>query len=352
MAYLDKEFLDFLTPKLTAGQTWLVTGAAGFIGSNLVEALLCLGQRVRGLDNFATGFRSNLKDVERVVGAESWRRFELIEGDICNLQTCMEATEGVDFVLHQAALGSVPRSIKAPSVSTDSNVSGMVKMMEASVQAKVKKFVYASSSSVYGDNVDMPKIETRTGSPLSPYAVTKVCDEIFAKVFHRCYQLPTVGLRYFNVFGKRQNPNGPYAAVIPRWIKAAESQDRIEIFGDGETSRDFCFVENVVQANILAALADRSECGGEVFNVALGDTTRLTELAEMIVGLVSESSNMGVQSKASTIEYRPFRDGDIRHSMADISKANTILKYAPKYRIEQGLREYVAWRRSSDHQFV
>ena len=351
MAYSDKNFLDILSPKLEHAHTWVVTGAAGFIGSNLVEALLTLGQNVRGLDNFSTGFRSNLKDVERTVGPVAWSRFQLIEGDICNLQTCMEAVQGADFVLHQAALGSVPRSLKAPSVSTDNNVSGAVKMMEASVSAKVKKFVFASSSSVYGDNSDLPKVESRTGSPLSPYAVTKVCDEFFAKVFHRCYQLPTVGLRYFNVFGKRQNPTGPYAAVIPRWIQAAERSETIEIFGDGETSRDFCYVENVVQANILAALSTSAECAGGVFNVALGDTTRLTDLAKMILELAS-ADNHRIHVSPEHIQYRPFRDGDIRHSMADISKAREVFGYTPQYRIKEGLKAYISWRGSTDHQFV
>jgi UDP-N-acetylglucosamine 4-epimerase len=349
MAYTDKAFLNIMTPKLTAKHTWLVTGAAGFIGSNLVEALLKLGQNVRGMDNFSTGFRSNLKDVEQTVGSDAWRRFELVEGDICDLQACLKAAHGVDYILHQAALGSVPRSIKSPSVSTDSNVSGMVKIMEAAVQARVKKFVYASSSSVYGDNPDLHKIESKTGNPLSPYAVTKVCDELFAKVFHRCYQLPVVGLRYFNVFGKRQNPNGPYAAVIPRWIKAIGDNEAIEIYGDGETSRDFCYVENVVQANILSAICENSESFGEVFNVALGDTTRLIDLAKIIVKLVASVPS---QNDDSVIHFRPFRDGDIRHSLADISKARRILGYDPQFRIEQGLSEYVAWRRAVDHQFV
>jgi UDP-N-acetylglucosamine 4-epimerase len=349
MAYSDKAFLNIMSPKLRSAHTWLVTGAAGFIGSNLVEALLTLGQNVRGMDNFSTGFRSNLQDVEQTVGKDAWKRFQLVEGDICDLQACIQAAHGADYILHQAALGSVPRSIKAPSVSTDSNVSGMVKIMEAAVHAKVKKFVYASSSSVYGDNPDLPKIESKTGSPLSPYAVTKVCDELFAKVFHRCYQMPVVGLRYFNVFGKRQNPNGPYAAVIPRWIKAIEANEKIEIYGDGETSRDFCYVENVVQANILSAISDNHSCLGEVFNVALGDTTRLTDLAKIIVKLVAA---VHVQNDDSLINYRPFRDGDIRHSLADISKARRILGYDPQFRIEQGLREYVAWRRAVDHQFV
>lgn len=259
-------------------RSWLVTGAAGFIGSNLLETLLKLDQRVIGLDNFATGRRSNLEDVKRLVTPEQWARHEFIEGDIRDLEDCRRACEGVDFVLHQAALGSVPRSLVDPIATNAANVTGFVNMLVAARDAKVKRFVYAASSSTYGDHPGLPKVEDVIGRPLSPYAVTKLVNEIYADVFGRCYGLPSIGLRYFNVFGPRQDPNGAYAAVIPRWIAALIKGDTVIVNGDGETSRDFCYVDNAVQANLLAALAEESAAINQVYNVAVGDRTTLNDL--------------------------------------------------------------------------
>jgi UDP-N-acetylglucosamine 4-epimerase len=322
-----------------APRTWLVTGAAGFIGSALVEGLLGLGQTVVGLDNFATGHRRNLDDVRAQAGDEAWERFRFIDGDIRDLDTCHGACRGVDFVLHQAALGSVPRSLEDPIATHAANVTGFLNVLVAARDAKVRRFVFAASSSTYGDHPALPKVEDRIGRPLSPYAVTKYVDELYASVFERNYGIETVGLRYFNVFGRRQDPEGAYAAVIPRWVGTLLQGHECVINGDGETSRDFCFVENVVQANLLAATAT-GKVTDEVYNVALGGRTTLNQLFEWIRdGLAAFRPGVaGAEPK-----YAPFRAGDVRHSQADITKARERLGYEPTHTAEEGLRETLEW---------
>jgi UDP-N-acetylglucosamine 4-epimerase len=319
-------------------KTWLVTGCAGFIGSNLLETLLKLDQTVVGLDNFATGHQRNLDEVKELVGAERWSRFTMIGGDIRDLSACQQATKGVDFVLHQAALGSVPRSLKDPVTTNDVNVSGFLNMLTAARDAAVTSFVYAASSSTYGDHPGLPKVEDRIGKPLSPYAVTKYVNELYAEVFARCYGFKTTGLRYFNVFGKRQDPNGAYAAVIPKWIDAMIKNEDVFVNGDGETSRDFCFVENAVQANLLAATT-AAENKNEVYNVAVGGITTLNELLDSLKTVLNSH---GVDYEKTTI-YRDFREGDVRHSQADISKSAGRLGYAPAYQIREGLAVAMPW---------
>ncbi len=319
--------------------TWLVTGCAGFIGSNLLESLLTLGQTVVGLDNFATGFQHNLEDVRHCVGEEAWGRFRFIEGDIRDLPTCHAACAGVEMVLHQAALGSVPRSIKDPIASHQTNVDGLLNLLVAAKDTGVHRFVFASSSSVYGDHPDLPKVEERIGKPLSPYALTKAIAEQYAKVFAHTYGFRTIGLRYFNVFGRRQTPNGPYAAVIPKWVGALLHGETCQINGDGETSRDFCFVANAVQANILAGMSG-DEALGEVFNVSVGGRTTLTELYSMIRERLIE---WGPTIGGRPALYADFRAGDITHSNADISKAVRLLGYEPTHSVAQGLDETIGW---------
>ncbi|PFG09241.1 SDR family oxidoreductase [Marinobacter sp. LV10MA510-1] len=318
--------------------TWLVTGVAGFIGSNLLEHLLKLNQKVVGLDNFATGHQRNLDEVKSLVGAEQWSQFTFIEGDICNSQDCQKACEGVDYVLHQAALGSVPRSINDPVATNATNISGFLNMLVAARDAEVKSFTYAASSSTYGDHPALPKVEENIGKPLSPYAVTKYVNELYADVFATTYGFKTIGLRYFNVFGKRQDPNGAYAAVIPKWTAAMVSGEDVFINGDGETSRDFCFIENAVQANILAATADEA-AKNEVYNVAVGDRTTLNILFNSLKGALAEN---GVVYEKPPV-YRDFRPGDVRHSQADIGKAANKLGYAPDYRISAGIAKAMPW---------
>lgn len=320
--------------------TWLVTGVAGFIGSNLLEALLRLDQTVVGFDNFSTGKRENLGEVESLVSPEQWTRFRFVEGDVRSAETCREICSGVDYVLHQAALGSVPRSIANPLASHDNNVTGLLHMLAAARDSKVKRFVYASSSSVYGDDPHLPKTEDRVGSPLSPYAATKAANELYAGVFARCYGLETIGLRYFNVFGPRQDPDGPYAAVIPKWICAMVGRQPIQINGDGETSRDFCYVSNVVQANLLAATATQPEASNRVYNVALNRRLTLNELHAMLARLLTP--HLGGSIPAAP-EYRDFRPGDVRHSQADISLAGKLLGYEPAWPVEPGLIEALPW---------
>jgi UDP-N-acetylglucosamine/UDP-N-acetylgalactosamine 4-epimerase len=319
---------------------WLVTGAAGFIGSNLVERLLNLGQTVVGLDNFATGHRHNLDDVRASVNEEAWSGFSFIEGDIRDLETCREACNGVERVLHQAALGSVPRSLENPIGTNESNVSGFLNMLVAARDAGVERFVYAASSSTYGDHPGLPKVEDRIGQPLSPYAVTKLVNELYARVFERSYGMRTVGLRYFNVFGRRQDPNGAYAAVIPRWIGELLEGRRCQVNGDGETSRDFCYIDNVVQANLLAATTALPDGTDAVFNVAFGGRTSLNELYALIRDAIAEH-----RPEVGGLEpiRMPFRAGDVRHSQADIGKAQALLGYAPTHSAREGLREAVAW---------
>jgi UDP-N-acetylglucosamine 4-epimerase len=317
---------------------WLVTGAAGFIGSHLVEQLLRLGQHVRGLDNFATGRRQNLNEVRHLVPPSTWKNFTFIEGDICDPVACQQACSGVDFVLHQAALGSVPRSLADPMLTHKANVDGFLMMLVAARDAKVRRFVYASSSSVYGDHPALPKTEQNTGWPLSPYAATKVINETYARVFGRCYNLQTVGLRYFNVFGPRQDPDGPYAAVIPLWIKAVLLGKEIVINGDGSTSRDFCYIANVVQANILAA-AGREIEEPLVVNIAAGTQTTLLQLLKLIEQTLT--TNQAVTPL--TLRHRNERAGDVRHSLANIGKAQSIIGYNPTHDLKNGLLESNIW---------
>lgn len=321
-----------------APSKWLVTGAAGFIGSNLVEALLNLGQDVIGLDNFATGHRSNLREIEAALDPDDWARFGFIEGDIRDLDTCRTAVAGCDCVLHQAALGSVPRSIDDPITTNDVNIGGFLNMLVAARDEGVSRFVYAASSSTYGDQNALPKVEHQIGRPLSPYAITKYVDELYADVFGRTYDFTPIGLRYFNVFGPRQDPQGAYAAVIPTWIAAMLKGEPVSINGDGETSRDFCFVENAVQANLLAAVA-RPEALGEVFNVAVGQRTTLNALLKTIRTALESH---GVEIRGEPL-YRPFRAGDVRHSLADINKARRLLGYEPEYEVGEGIELAMPW---------
>ncbi len=319
---------------------WLVTGGAGFIGSHLVETLLKLDQTVVSLDNFATGYRENLDEVRRAVGAERWKRHRFIEGDITDAAQCALACRNVDVVLHEAALGSVPRSLEDPLRTHAANATGFVNMLVAARDAGVNRFVYAASSSTYGDSAQLPKVEENIGKPLSPYAVTKLIDELYAAVFGRCYGIPTIGLRYFNVFGARQDPNGAYAAVIPRWVDAMLAGAAIEINGDGETTRDFCHVANVVQANLLAAVTAPQEACQEVFNVAVGGRTSLNDLAQTLRELI-EARHPGLA--VAPPAYRPFRAGDVAHSQADIGKARRLLAYEPVYDVRSGLAEALPW---------
>lgn len=318
--------------------TWLITGVAGFIGSNLLEHLLKLNQRVIGLDNFSTGHRSNLEEVLRTVGPERWSAFRFIDGDIRNLSDCRKACENVDYVLHQAALGSVPRSLSDPIASNDTNVCGFLNMLVAARDAGVLSFTYAASSSTYGDHPALPKVEDQIGKPLSPYAVTKYVNELYADVFAKNYDFNTVGLRYFNVFGKRQDPNGAYAAVIPKWTAAMIQGDDVLINGDGETSRDFCFVENAVQANLLAATAGGKK-KNQVYNVAVGDRTTLNNLFGALQSALAENGKPYLKPPV----YREFRPGDVRHSQADISRAARELGYEPQYRILEGIAKAMPW---------
>lgn len=323
---------------------WLITGCAGFIGSNLLETLLKMNQTVIGLDNFATGYQHNLDEVKAVVDTKQWARFNFIEGDIRDFTACREATQGVDYVLHQAALGSVPRSIKDPVTTNDVNINGFINMLVAARDARVSSFVYAASSSTYGDHPSLPKVEERIGKPLSPYAVTKYVNELYAEVFARCYDFKSIGLRYFNVFGKRQDPDGAYAAVIPKWISAMIGNDDVVINGDGKTSRDFCFVENAVQANLLAATAPE-ESKNQVYNVAVNDITTLEQLFSY---LKSELRSNDIEFSKSPL-YGDFRKGDVMHSQADISKAAQRLGYSPTYRIRQGLAAAMPWYVQHSH---
>jgi UDP-N-acetylglucosamine/UDP-N-acetylgalactosamine 4-epimerase len=330
-----------LKPILGARQrTWLITGVAGFIGSNLLEALLDLDQRVVGLDNFSTGFRHNLDQVREAVGPARWARLRFIEGDIRSLETCRQACEGVDVVLHEAALGSVPRSIDDPIASHESNVTGFLNMLVAARDAGVKRFVYAASSAAYGDHPALPKVEETIGRPLSPYGAGKYMNELYADVFGRCYGMQTVGLRYFNVFGPRQDPDGAYAAVIPKWIAALLREETVYINGDGETARDFCYIDNVVQANLRAATVEDPEAVNRVYNVALGEQTSLNELHASLTQLLSARDT---SFRAGKPVYRDFRAGDVRFSRADIGKATRYLRFAPTCRVHEGLERALDW---------
>jgi UDP-N-acetylglucosamine 4-epimerase len=317
---------------------WLITGVAGFIGSNLLETLLKLNQRVVGLDNFATGYQHNLDEVQGLVSNEQWANFQFIQGNIHELADCQRACNGVDYVLHQAALGSVPRSLADPITTNSSNISGFLNMLVAARDAKVTSFTYAASSSTYGDHAALPKVEDIIGKPLSPYAVTKYVNELYADVFSRCYDFHTIGLRYFNVFGPRQNPNGAYAAVIPKWVLSLLKGEPVFINGDGETSRDFSFIQNAIQANLLAATSS-VEARNQVYNMAVGDRTTLNQLFDLI------RDNLVAYGVPSSIhpEYIDFRAGDVRHSMADTSKAQRLLGYEPTHKISEGINSSIKW---------
>jgi len=334
------EYLKIKQQLLTNRRTWLVTGVAGFIGSNLAEELLKLNQKVISLDNFSTGHRYNLEHIKKSVTPEQWENFTFVEGDISHYDTCKAITKDVEIVLHQAALGSVPRSIDDPVVSNNSNVTGFLNMLTAAKENGVKRFVYASSSSVYGDSQELPKVEARTGNLLSPYAVTKYVNELYAGVFQKCYGMEPIGLRYFNVFGKRQDPNGAYAAVIPKWIGQLLNGEDVYINGDGETSRDFTFIDNVVQANILAGTTQNENAFGQAFNTAVGGRETLNNLYNAIItGLKTHLSDFEMREAV----YRDFRAGDIRHSNANIDKLKELLRYEPTHTLEDGLKESIAW---------
>lgn len=319
---------------------WLVTGSAGFIGSHLLETLLRAGQHVTSLDNFATGHRANLDEVRSLVGEAAWARHRFVEGDIADPEACASACEGVELVLHQAALGSVPRSLKDPLTTHRANATGFLNMLVAARDAGVLRFVYAASSSTYGDSPTLPKVEDKIGRPLSPYAVTKYVNELYAEVFSRCYGLQTIGLRYFNVFGARQDPQGAYAAVIPRWVAAMLQGEPCIINGDGETSRDFCFVANAVQANLRAALAENPDAANQIYNIAVGDRTTLKELHDVLAAALKKR-DASLQLQPPT--FADFRAGDIRHSLADIGKARRLLGYTPTHDVRAGVDEAVEW---------
>ncbi len=333
-------FDDRLAQLRARPQSWLVTGAAGFIGSHLTEWLLRNGQRVVGVDNFATGSQRNLDEVTSAVGEEAAARFRFVEGDLCDPEVCRSVVEGIDLVLHQAALGSVPRSIVDPLATHHANLTAFLNLLVAARDAKVDRVVYASSSAVYGDEPNLPKREERIGRPLSPYAVTKRADELYADTFHATYGLSLVGLRYFNVFGPRQDPAGPYAAVVPRWIEALISGSECTIFGDGETSRDFCFVDNAVQANILAATVPLPEGPHPVYNVAVGDRTTLNALFRL---LADEVGSIRPDARIEEPRYADFRPGDVRHSEADVAAIERELGYHATHRLEEGITRTVEW---------
>ena len=344
MMYRDAEFQSRFRHLKANPRRWLVTGCAGFIGSHLVEALLELDQQVVGLDNFATGSRSNLEAVTKIVGPDKALLFRFVEGDIRNKDECLQACSNeIDVVLHQAALGSVPRSIKDPETSNAVNVGGFVTLLNVLQQMKISRFVYASSSSVYGENPELPRRENQKCEPLSPYAASKMADEIYARAFASCFGITTVGLRYFNVFGPRQNPDGPYAAVIPLWVRSLIKGETVVINGDGETSRDFCFVHNVVEANLLAATADLNHGSNHVINIACGGRTTLNQLYEFIAeGLKSIGGKFAASGEKKPV-YKDFRAGDVRHSHADVSLANKTVGYEVRFNVRAGLAKSILW---------
>lgn len=332
-------YQDLLAHLPRSPRRWLVTGVAGFIGSNLLEALLRLDQEVVGLDNFATGHRSNLDEVRSLVTPRQWSRFSFHDGDIRRLDDCRRTCEGVQHVLHQAALGSVPRSLNDPIATNATNIDGFLNMLVAARDAGVKSFTYAASSSTYGDHPALPKVEENIGRPLSPYAVTKYVNELYADVFARSYGFASIGLRYFNVFGPRQDPEGAYAAVVPKWTAAMIRGEDVFINGDGETSRDFCYVQNAVQANLLAATVEGAGARNQVYNVAVGDRTTLNQLFDAINSALAKN---GVDY-GKPARYRDFRAGDVRHSQANIEKAAGLLGYAPEYEIQSGIAQAMPW---------
>lgn len=324
--------------------TWLITGVAGFIGSNLLEHLLSLNQKVIGLDNFDTGYRDNMdhaiQDACQLAGKNLNLNFKFIEGDIRNISDCKQACEGVDYVLHHAAIGSVPRSIEDPIGTSEINIGGFLNMLIASRDAKVKRFVYAASSSTYGDSPDLPKVEDVIGNPLSPYAVTKLANELYANVFANSFNLQTIGLRYFNIFGKRQDPNGAYAAVIPKWVESILNREDVFINGDGKTTRDFCYIDNTIQMNLLAATTVNPQAINQIYNVALNEKTSLNDLYQIIEEGIIKRVN-GLEKKQPI--YRDFRAGDIRHSQACIEKAKKLLGYQPEFNISNGMDAAIDW---------
>jgi UDP-N-acetylglucosamine 4-epimerase len=324
----------------SAPRTWLITGVAGFIGSNLLETLLKLDQRVNGLDDFSSGKERNLEAVQARVTPFQWARFHLHQGDIAHLELCREACAGVEIVLHHAALVSVPLSMEKPLLCHSSNMTGFLNLLLAARDAGSRRFVYASSSAVYGNDPALPKVEDKAGRPLSPYAATKAMNEAYADVFARLYGLPSIGLRYFNVFGPRQDPEGGYAAVIPKWIAALLRQEPIFINGDGQTTRDFCFIEDVVQANLLAGTVTDAQALNQIYNIALGKQTTLNELFQLLRDILRQKTPSLPDQKPV---YRDFRPGDIRHSLADITKAGRLLGYAPAYGFQQGLALAMEW---------
>lgn len=331
---------NFFSQKECQNKAWLLTGAAGFIGSNLLEFLLKNDQVVIGLDNFLTGKRENLKSVLEKLSPQQIKNFTFVEGDIRDDKLCREVSKNIDYVLHQAALGSVPRSLKDPQTTNDVNVTGFLNILRASQENKVSKFVYASSSSVYGDSPHLPKVEEQIGNPLSPYAVSKRTNELYGEVFARCYRIPTIGLRYFNVFGSRQDPESMYAALIPLWVTALLKGEPCYINGDGFNSRDFCYIENAIEANLKAAVTQNPQAFGTVFNVAYGAQTNLYEVYALI------KSYLEIQGDTQPL-YREERPGDVKHSLANIEKAKTLLGYCPSYSFKEGLKHTVEWFKKS-----
>tara|TARA_B100002052_G_scaffold272935_1_gene274970 strand:- start:1038 stop:2063 length:1026 start_codon:yes stop_codon:yes gene_type:complete len=319
-------------------KTWLVTGVAGFIGSNILEKLLQLNQNVIGLDNLSTGYMHNLDEVKLYVSESQWSKFSFVNGDISHIDDCKNVTKGVDHVLHQAALGSVPRSIENPIQTNKSNIDGFLNILVAAKDANVTSFTYAASSSTYGDHKDLPKVENKIGNPLSPYAITKYVNELYAEIFSKCYNFHSIGLRYFNVFGKRQDPNGAYAAVIPKWVNSMIANEQVFINGDGKTSRDFCYVENVVQANILSALSQKKS-KNNVYNIAFGERTTLINLFNSLKDELTKNQKDYILEP----KYNDFREGDVRHSLADISKAKNMLSYEPSHSLLDGIGEIIPW---------
>ena len=332
-------YLSVKKKLLNDPKVWLITGVAGFIGSNLLETLLQLNQTVIGLDNLSTGKKDNLSEVQSLVSKKQWSKFKFIKGDISNLKTCKVACKNIDYVLHQAALGSVPRSIKDPIRTNKSNISGFLNILQAAKDAEVKSFVYAASSSTYGNHSALPKREHIIGKPLSPYAVTKYVNELYADVFQKSYGFDSIGLRYFNVFGKRQTPNSAYAAVIPKWVDAMVKNRQIFINGDGTTSRDFCFIENAIQANILAATASKKSALNQVYNIAVGDRTSLNQLYDELKKIIFQQTSIFHEK----LIYRDFREGDVKHSQADITKAQKLLGYKPTHKVHDGLTKVAIW---------
>lgn len=334
------KFQETLAQLRAEPKKWLITGVAGFIGSNLLETLLKNNQQVVGLDNFVTGHQHNLDQVRALVEPQQWQNFTFIEGDIRDIDACNQVCDSVNYVLHQAALGSVPRSLADPITTNETNISGFLNMLVAARDAGVERFVYAASSSTYGDHPDLPKVEDKIGNPLSPYAVTKVVNELYSQVFARTYDFRTIGLRYFNIFGQRQDPEGAYAAVIPKWVAAMLAGEAVYINGDGETSRDFCYIDNAIQANILSATATSEEASNQVYNVAVGQRTTLNELYRMLQNKLSV--RVEDFQKIEPV-YRDFRAGDVRHSLANISKAESLLGYSPEFTIDTGLEVAMDW---------